>query len=65
MTEEQLEKAERKLCELRGENPDEIVPDDKALYGCFLLPRWSRAVQNDIQNFLMIQESITHGRVDD
>ena len=64
MTDEQLEKAGRKLCELRGENPDEVVPDDKAEYGCWLLPRWKRAAKNDIQDFLMMHESIAHGRKD-
>jgi hypothetical protein len=64
MTPEQLEKAARHLCKLRGIDPDQQVahgaePDSRGYVHAILLhsPVWSRVVI-EIERHMQIQESI-------
>lgn len=64
MTPHQLELAARKLCELRGQNPEELVghgpsPNPDGTVHAVLLqsPRWLFALE-EIESFLLIQAAI-------
>ena len=64
MTEQQLEIAARKLCELRGLDPEAKIthgadPDENGFVVsiAYISPRW-KLVKKEIQNYLLIQEAI-------
>lgn len=58
MTEVQINEAARKLCELRGLNPDEtIIGASGDLDVCLMKPRWLTVV-DEIRQALLIQEAI-------
>jgi hypothetical protein len=64
MTEEQLEAAARKLCEIRGIDPDKSVPhgappNDMGYVPSVLLyaPAW-RLVASEIRNFYQIAQAL-------
>lgn len=64
MTPEQLEATARKLCEIRGENPDRLIahgaePDENGFARAILLhsPCWQFAAK-EIRAHLEIQEAI-------
>lgn len=64
MTDQQLEAAARKLCELRGVDPDRLVPtspppNDMGYVPAVLLtvPAWRQA-KAEIQGFLQIAQAV-------
>lgn len=66
MTDEEFERAGRRLCELRGQDPDELIghsprADERGIVAAVLLssPAW-RLATHEVKNFLTIAQAIDH-----